>query len=287
MKKLYIIFTFMFTTALQANQKTIQTPFWSATYNDQPEIAMYPLQNGLAEDCQSYSGFLAEQAQNISSEDLQFARTLPLAGQMKNSYEAEFRLNDSFTTGKTSESKKFFDYKISKPSIEINHSTLTNLGVESKAVSFSQISKRLGLPDAKIELFKNIIRINSRDLACDLIAGHLKLTANAELQIRLNAEDQNVLDSFYTPLSQKTAEILAGNQNDYVKAAQLGIMFSEFFSSYSIEKEDFKIYVEFLFSNLFKTGSLEKNQNWVGDIINYHKTRFLGFSPVTLKAVIL
>ena len=93
MKKLIILITSVFSLALQANQKKLQTPFWRVSFNEQSEIELIPLQNGLVDDCQNYSSYLLAQAQTLSSEDLQFARTLPLAGQMKNTYEVDFQLS--------------------------------------------------------------------------------------------------------------------------------------------------------------------------------------------------
>lgn len=294
MKITLILINFIFCQQIQAQQKLIQTPFWRGVYNEPQEIQIQALQPGLTEDCSRYAKFIITQAQGLTADDLEFARTLPLAGQMKNNYEVDFQFKKTQRFEKQTENPSLPpDFQIAEPIIDVDFSTLKDIVVPVKAGTFTEISRRLGLSETKVELVKNVsvgaglIKLNSRDLVCDLLSNSLFLTAKANLQISLNEKDTEILSHFYSEVENRTSDILDGADNNFVKAALLGVSLSEIFEKSSLRDDDVKKNITFLFSSLFKPDSLDLSENWVRienrNVINFQKGRPLGFGSVLLR----
>lgn len=294
MKKTFFYFNIIFSIQLSARENVIQTLFWEATFSGQPEFQIEPQQPGIAEDCQGYAKFLTEQSTPISAEDLEFARTLPLAGQMKNSYEVDFQFKKMRIEIK--ENKHLPqppEFLLSEPLLNTELTTLKEIRPAAKTAGFAGISKKLGLKAAEIEIIRDkpvgdlIVRIKARDLVCDLLTKNTFLSAQVQLQISPNAEELDVIDRFYNEVGNKTSDILEEKENNNVKAALMGISFSEMLTEYERSPGDIKKNINYLFAALFKPGTLELNSNWQGSdyrkVLNYPKTRQLGFQPIALR----
>ena len=293
MKKIILLINLLFSIELYAQSKIIQTPFWSSTYNDQQEIRMTLVQPGIAEDCRNYANFIIQQAKELTAEDLDFARNLPLKGQMKNNYEVEFRLAQLPKQNSQREIiLNFSEYQVVDPILEVNFLTLKNITLLSRAGTFADISRKLGLQETEIEIVKNnsvsiiTIKIKGRDLVCDLLAKNTLLSAKAQVQLSLNAIDLKAMSKFYSEVENKTLEIKNNTESDFLKAALLGYTYSELFDDRQATNEEMRKKIKFLFTRLFKSNSLELSENWVKSenksTINYQKTMPLGFVSINI-----
>lgn len=277
-----------------ADLKIVQTPFWMASYNDQQEIEIAPVQTGVVEDCKSYAEFIEEQSKQLTAEELEFYRTLPLAGQMKDNYEIDFRMKPvQMPNAPIAKQLSLPNFQIDNPVVEIELSTVKDIAPLSQPGTFTDFSKKLGLAETKIEPVKNnlnqtvAIKIKGRDLVCDLISKNAVLSASAQCQILLNATDVLAMNKFYKEVENKTLEIIDNNESDFVKAALLGYAYSELFDSGKLSNEEIKQSISFLFSRLFKPNSLDLSENWVSfgnrNIINYQKSKQASCGALNLR----
>lgn len=278
----------------QAETKIIKTPFWMSSYNDQQEIEIEPVQSGITEDCKAYAEFIEQQSKQLTAEELEFSRTLPLAGQMKDNYEVNFRMKQTqMPNTLIANQLSFPNFQIDNPIVEVDLSTLKDVKALSKAGTFMGISKKLGLAEAEIELVKNntneiiAVKIKARDLACDLLSKNAALSASAQYQISLNAMDILSMNKFYSEIENKTFEIINGTESNFIKAAMLGGAYSELFDRSNLTNDEINKNIVFLFKRLFKPNSLDLSENWVNfgnrNIINYQKSKQVGYGPVNLR----
>lgn len=293
MKKI-ILLILLASLRSQAEIKIVQTPFWIASYNDQQEIEIAPVQTGVVEDCKAYAEFIAQQSKQLTAEELEFYRSLPLAGQMKDNYEIDFRMKQiQMPVSRGAGLFSLPNFQIDNPIVEIELSTLKDIKPLSKPGTFTDISKKLGLAETKIEPVKNnlnqtvAVKIKARDLVCDLISKNATLLASAQYQISLNATDILAMNKFYSEVENKTFEVINGTESNFIKAAMLGCSYSELFDGSKLSNEEIKKSISFLFSRLFKPDSLDLSENWMSFgnryIINYQKSKQMGYGPVNLR----
>lgn len=287
--------------------KNIQTPFWQTSYSEQLEVQIKPLQPGVEADCRQYVEYLIAMANGLTAEDLEFARTLPLRGQMKDAYEVDFQLTPMVSTAETQSIAHLADmagllnYQIKKPlvslelasikNIRLKNIQLKNIETENRPNSFSSLSKNLGLTATPIELLQNklepIIRIRGRDAVCDLLTKNNYLYAESRYVISLSAEDILKMNNFYRQVEDKTFAVFYQNENIFVKAALLGYSYAQLYQAENTPADEIKQNIIFLFKNLFKPNTLELNNNWteLGDkkVIDYEKSVTTGHGPILLR----
>lgn len=293
MKKI-ILLILLASLQSQAEIKIVQTPFWMASYNDQQEVEIAPVQTGVIEDCKAYAEFIEEQSKQLTAEELEFYRSLPLAGQMKDNYEIDFRMKQVHRSiFQAKKAPGFPNFQVDNPVVEVDLLTLKDVKVLSKTGTFTDISKKMGLAETQIEPVKNnlnqvvAVKIKARDLVCDLISKNAVLSASAQHQISLNATDILAMNKFYSEVENKTFEVINGTDSNFIKAAMLGYSYSELFDGSKLSNEEIKKSISFLFSRLFKTNSLDLSENWMSFgnryIINYQKSKQMGYGPVNLR----
>ena len=259
MKKI-IFWIFIFGLPAGAQNKNIRTPFAAKNYSD-TTIKLSPVQDKLAAECKNFAEYLIANAENLTADDVEFARALPLRGQMKNTFEADFKLG-------------------SIANIEIKK--LQELKMRLQPGSLSAISTGLGLRLPSAEIFENTtgayIKTKSRDVMCDLLSNKIDFTVMVHLLLSLNESDAVFLKRFYEDINADTAAVLSGHDNNFVKAALLGLAYTEIFRKHNLESTETKDNLTFLFNTLFKAGTLEMNEHW-----QIHTSRNLGPTPFVLK----
>lgn len=293
MKYLWITIFSLCGLSLQAQELPIQTLFWRSYYPLQPKMELVPLQPGVAADCRNFENFLLKQADEISEEDLDFSRTLPLAGQMQNTYEVDFEIKMTLSANKRSVRRFQPADFYTEGTFELVPSTLKDIRVPHKDGTLTGVSTRLGLKPTSIELIAEqgqwpLIKISGRDVVCDLLSNKLALTANAQARISLNQSDLHLLSRFYKEIEEKTSEIFANHAyGDYAKAALLGLSYSEIFERYEMNEVELKKNLKFLFESLFYPDSLRLNTNWVRsgnkNVIDFQPRKELGFAEVIMN----
>lgn len=260
MKKI-IICMFIFSVQAGAQNKNIRTPLADKNYSG-TTIRLFPVQNELMADCKNYAKFLIAGAAGLTADDVEFARTLPLRGQMKNTFEADFELG-------------------AITNVEIKK--LQGLTMRVQPGSLAEISTRLGLSLVPAEIYENPngthLKVRSRDLMCDLLSNKIDFTANAQIILSLNESETAFLKLFYEDVNAATTAVLAGNENTFVKAALLGLAYTEIFRKHNLPAIETKENLTFLFNTLFVAGTLEPNELW-----EVQTNRNLGPTPVVLKA---
>lgn len=262
MKKI-LFFTLIFSLQAVAQNKNIRSPLNDKKFNN-PIIRMFPKQGELTADCKKYAEFLMINAAELTADGLEFARTLSLRGQMKNSFEADFLLG-------------------AVANVEITK--LQEVVISEQSGSFTEISTRLGLTLAPVEVYQNAgsiyIKVRSRDIMCDLLANKIELTANAQVTLLLSESETAFQNQFYEDIHAATAAALTENDNNFVKAAFLGLAYTGIFRKHNLPAAETKENLIFLFSALFKSGSLEPHEHQ-----EVQTRRALGLTPVILKAAL-
>lgn len=260
MKKI-IFLTLIFSLQSIAQNKNIRTALSDKNFSG-TTIKIFPVQNELVTDCKNYAEFLIANAADLTAENVQFARTLPLRGQMKDSFEADFTLGTI-------------------ANVEI--SNLQALTMRIKEGSLTKISTGLGLGLAPVEGYQHnnsfYLKFRSRDQMCDLLSNKIDLTANAQMTVSLNENEAAFLKLFYDDINAATTAILAENDNTFVKAALLGLAYTEIFRKHNLATTETKDNLVFLFNSVFKPGTLELLAR--GPV---ETSRDLGLTPVFLKA---
>lgn len=259
MKKIFF-WIFIFGLPAGAKNKNIRTPFAANNYSS-TTIKLSAVQKELPAECKNFAEYLIANAESLTADDVEFARTLPLRGQMKNTFEADFKLG-------------------SIANIEIKK--LQELTMRLQPGSLSEISTRLGLSLAPAEIFENstgaYIKVKSRDVMCDLLSNKIDFTAMAHIILSLNESDAAFLKRFYEDINADTAALLNGPDNTFVKAALLGLAYTEVFRKHNLEITETKDNLTFLFNTLFKADTLEMNEHW-----QIQTSRNLGPTPFVLK----
>ncbi len=268
MKKLLILI-FIFSLSAGAQQKILQAPFLRGSYSG-ITFAVTPAQSGLAEECKDYAEYLIANAVGLTADDVEFWRSLPMRGQMKNTIEVDFEIQRQQTVAAAG------------AVAEIDAANLQDLQVHTQPSSLSEVSLRLGLKIATPELHKShhgfVLRVKSRDLMCDLLSAKAYLAAKAQVLLSSNEKDSEFLKLFYTDISTATNNIVAANEEPFVTAALLGLAYSEIFRKNGLAVAETRNNLIFLFDTFFKPGSLEPNT------ISFHQSRNLGLTPIFLKA---
>ena len=113
---------------------------------------------------------------------------------------------------------------------------------------------------------------------CDLLSNKIDFTAMVHIILSLNESDAAFLKRFYEDINSDTAAVLDGHDNTFVKAALLGLTYTEIFRKHNLEITETKDNLTFLFNTLFKAGTLEMNEHW-----QIQTSRNLGPTPMVLK----
>lgn len=259
--KRIIFLTLIFSLQSIAQSKNIRSPFSNKNFSG-TTIKIFPAQNELAADCKNYAEFLVANAADLTADSVEFARTLPLRGQMKDTFEADFVLGTI-------------------ANVEI--AGLQALAMRVKPESLTKISTGLGLSLTPVDVYQQNntlhLKIRSRDQMCDLLSNKIELTANAQMIVSLNESEGAFLKLFNSDINAATATILAENENTFVKAALLGLAYTETFKKYNLASAETKDNLVFLFNSVFKSGTLDPLEQ-----VPVETSRDLGLTPVFLKA---
>lgn len=297
MKKIVILLSLIFSMHASA-QNLIQTPFWQTSVLKKIEFQLKTTQEGLAADCKDYADYAFSQGDGILAFNLELYRDLPLRKQMKDTYEAIFELisvpsveNRMMDSSLNLTSLLFFD--ITNAIVSIDFSTLKNIKGSYERGSLTELSKKFNLKDTPIELIRSPnglragIKIKGRDVACDLLSGKYVLSAEAEYQVALPEESILKMDRFYKQIEDTYFNIVSQQENDFVKAALLGYAYGRLYQDQNVSAYDIKLNITSLFKNIFKTNSLDLNENWIvnGDTkkIDYKKSVSAGYGVVGLR----
>ena len=268
MKKLLTLI-FIFSLQAVAQQNVLVAPFLKGSYSGL-SFALTPTQNGLVEECKEYAGFLITNAVGLTAEDVEFARSLPQHGQMKSTIEVDFEIQNLQKVA------------ASDAIAELDEASLQELVARRQSDSLSEVSVRLGLLMPEPELHKArrgfVLRVKSRDLMCDMLSSKIHFTAKARISLSRNEDDSAFLNLFYSDISAATGRVLATNDAPFVKAALLGLAYSEIFKKHNLADSETRNNVGFLFETFFKPGSLELSPS------NFQQRRNLGLVPIVLKA---
>lgn len=259
MKTILICMVF-FNVQAHAQIKNIRMPLPEKSYSG-TTIKLSPVGKELLAECKIFAEYIIANAENLTAADVEFARALPLRGQMKDTFEADFKLG-------------------SIANIEIKK--LQELKMRLQPGSLSAISTRLGLSLPPAEIFENAtgphIKVRSRDVMCDLLSNKIDFTAMVHIILSLNESDAAFLKRFYEDINADTAAVLSGHDNTFVKAALLGLVYTEIFRKHNLESNETKDNLTFLFNTLFKAGTLEVNEHR-----QIQTSRNLGPTPMVLK----
>lgn len=308
MKKKFILFSLLLCSFAKA-QKNIQTPFWQTLYSEPVVVQMQPVQQGieqdLEQDCKEYGEYLLKQSEELTAEDLDFARTLPLPKQMKDNYEVDFRFTniDSAPMSRKTSSEStsnlsanlsaILNYQVENPLVGLELSSLKNIKAPIQDGTLSAISKKFSLAAAPIVLLKDpsgattALKIKGRDAVCDLLNKKIALSAEAQYVISLPADNIIKMNRFHARVEDKTAPILNLQENSLIKAAMLGYEYSQLFKEENIAESEMQQNIHFLFKNLFNENTLDLSENWVQiggrKVIHFDKSKTANYGPVQLR----
>ena len=295
-----IIFLICFACCLNVvAQEIVQTPFWQTSFVRDEELQLKPLQDGLVLDCKDYSDYLQSEGDSIKASEIEFARSLPLRKQMKDNYEALFEV---IPAGKSKSSNNavnhnstivpFLFFQIEYPIVSIVLSTLKNIGGRFTEQSLTALSKKFNLPETVIEIFRSPdlsrigLKINGRDVACDILNGKYLLSAQVEYNVSLPDDVFNKMNKFYSQIEDEYYRSINHNENSFVRAARLGYIYGNLYQNENVASKDIKQNIKHLFKNIFYLNSLDINENWVGSenkkTIKIQKTINAGYGTVNI-----
>ena len=231
------------------------------------DFQLQALTEGLPEDCKEYEKFL--QKNHRQADDVAFARSLPLTGQMKDSYEADFILKAVSEHGQV-------------------------LSVDLKELTYHQqnpglvaLSDFLKLVRTEFKIFKSdsgdllYIKIMGRDLACDLLNHQSVFMAKAHYLISPPSEEVMKIDRFYSQIAKLTLHTLQMDAENPVKAAVLGLHYGRLLKAERILPADRHKKIAWLFETLFLSETLVPGNSWsVDKSIIYQKS--LAHGPVAI-----
>ncbi|AGH96244.1 hypothetical protein [Pseudobdellovibrio exovorus] len=278
----------------RAENHVLKTFLWSAEYSDSQPLSVSLLTKAASLDCQQYESYRSQHPE-ASAEDVDFARRLPLSGQMKSEYEVNFsaEFNHASSTSQRSlqqESQKDFQtlfeipFRLQHPAIAIKVSDFKNLKVlQTEFESLSYRSQMLGLNADKVTLHSPsdgiesdyVVRIYERDTACDLLAGRITLKGEAFYQISPRQADILKMNSWTQDVLTQLKQVISLELDQRQQAALLGLRFTARVPQI-VEPEKMDGYLESIFRVLFIEGSFQLQdhiQSFSGDgFINYPKS---------------
>lgn len=238
-------------------------------------VELRPVQAGLLADCQDYADYLVKAAASLTADDIEYARLLPLKGQMKNSFAADLEF-------------KIPEHKNYDNIIAIDFSSLKEISVKNEGGTLTALSRRFGLKVPEPYLSTDgRLQITSRDLLCDLLLKKVTITAKAPMQIILSKSATAALEKLNSEIAAVSGDILAENSGEPVKAALLGVAYAGILSKNFKLKSEIKAGIQSLFERLFKPGSLELSEAWekAGGraFLILQNTKALGFVSLELR----
>lgn len=298
------------------NVNWVKGPFWRAPHITEMSIKLKTTQASLERACAQFNEiiFAANGEQNWpgQSKRVDRFRKMPLPENSMNTLNFEAIFEVTNTQGRDSLIEESIDVS---SSVEIDDSKETlPLYTQLKATtgasiqdidtfkirylsgkqSLSKVSHELGLEESAITIGMGrsgnlLIKVEGRDVACDLLHGNIKITASAPSFVRLSKENVTELESFYhTKLSPQLNKILANASESIVlKSARLGFLMSKVLEEDLHQKDPEQIgrHIKNLIEVLFVPKTLQASANLVE--INKKKVvdlkSMVDSEPVTLN----
>ncbi len=263
-------------------EKNIQTTFWSASYPETSQINFKAPVENLENDCKNYQDIVS--AQDLDAEIIEFNRKTPVAGSMKTHYGVYFEIISPAPVFLKNENMFF----------QVNLETLKNIQVILSKKSLSALSSEKGLKIDNVEFKNNAsgrpsLYVSSRDLACDLITQKAKLQAQVQNTISLSANKIIEMTRFYDQVAVATTSIIKSEDDDFLKAAKLGLAYSKIYEVKKLSPDAIIKNIEFLMKNLFEPNSLKPSACWSHfprpDFINFLKAEDTEYGVVSLEMV--
>ncbi len=247
MKKLTILLILNLTTSsLFASEEWLTTPFWTAPANKNfnVKIVVPESYKSLPTACQQLKRLAfkrnGEIRSTLSSFSYNSINTSPLIESPI--YQKEFYidviLKDKLEFGVLTKEVVASSTPAHKDLPLYQYSNATSGAVITSAHSFAietidqdesliEVTKKLGLDESEVEIIDNYkytaIRVFGKDLACDLLAGKVEITAKAPGFINLAKDDYAKLENFYNfELAPLIGNVLKESGTPVLKAALLG-----------------------------------------------------------------
>lgn len=256
-----------------AAARVARNPFWAVPYETGLKVHLMPAgerSSFLIADCGEFTRFVHGESAP-SAEDVEFYRTLPLRGEMKDHYEVEFAVSESME------------------SVRIDTAELRGLRSSgAQADSLTERMRALGLVPARAVRAEGLparIIVRARDLACDLLAGKIRLEAEAPYLVSPPPAAAERLRGFYSRVEEKVAAVRAAEPVPELRAVKLGIELGELCRA---EESicDAQGPVAALWPLLFRPGSLQLSEYWE-DVSSGPRLRFPEFQREAPGMVIL
>lgn len=277
----------------QPRQQIVGNSVWKAPFHEDHSLLLTAVQTNLAEDCRQYEVFRSENTK-LTQEDIDFARRLPLAGAMKSMYEADFHIEHETSGSSAVSQKESLPFWVTSPQIEVQISKLKDVVILQgtfdgliRRSSEAGVMPMLPLLQEGSFASSRLLRISERDLACDLLAGRVLLSAKTHSYVSPSVQDITDINKWTKSVTDKVAEAEKQTSNLYERAAFMGLRFSEDYRQRSNNTSEVESYIAAVFETLFIADSLRPNdflQPFAdGWMLNYPKTQKTEDHSVILK----
>jgi hypothetical protein len=278
---------------LCAETHMLQNSFWSTSFDDVNHLELKSVDANFVKDCRDFTDYVFDQKHNLQvqrPEEFDDARTLPIQGQMRDTYLAVFKVQEmKRSSGKASEEGPYS----ARPVVSLQLSGLQNAQVASDG-DLVAVSLHLGLLASTVQIIKRedqvLLQINGRDLACDLLQNKIKLNAQVQYAVSPNAEEMLRLNKFYTRVETITASVLSQTEDPVVRASLMGYRYGQLYNRQKNSNEEMRQNLELLKQSLFLEDSFELNSIWksLGGryFVVYPKIQFSDFIGIPLKVVL-
>lgn len=264
-------------SATKAASHNVKTFLWQTQYEDHQEVLLTLATDSAHLDCQQYENYRSGHAE-ATAEDVDFARKLPLAGQMKSRYEVNFKIEIPIlkkAIPMPSDHHFEIPFRLQQPDVRLKLAEIQDFKVLNTSFeSLSHQSQLLGLKAEKIttHLIASgagaypVVRVYERDTACDLLAARITLQAKVAYEVSPQKEDILKMNNWthevitqlkqVKPLNQTNTKNLPSESilDERQQSALLGLRLA---NSAQLTSQKMEEYLKSVFDILFIEGSLQ------------------------------
>lgn len=201
--------------------------FWQITYPQKVSSYLHPTDSSIYADCEDYLNKLT--SNKYSAEELNFFRFTPLKKSLSMRYEAFFQIEHAPIDVRYD--SEFFT-ALSVPHVEVQSLTSDkiNLNIASGSLTALMLDNNLEVGKGLI-LGNKILKIESRDLACDILHSKVKLSVNARYVISLTNDDFEIINQVYRQMEAVHLQVLSSNDSAELKSIKMASAYLKLFKN--------------------------------------------------------
>ena len=179
-------------------------------------------------------------------------RRLPIQGDLKNDFRANFVLPDQFAPAPQNYGQVQIRFSLldKKPNLEFADDAA---GVWYKSIGLDFVDTFTFIFDGR----RTVLQLRGRDLFCDFVSGRLKVNQSVGAEISLHADAVSVRSRYLAKLDRLVGDVLARYENDRRRAVRLGLGLNRLFQEFDgFVSPDF-LDADYVFDSIFEKDTLQ------------------------------